>query len=68
MTIRRADFINDEEIQDIIRWQHPYTPKASPSHEFTEQQKVTILRLPRKECGFIVSFSYSSAIHSFISE
>ncbi|KAF8579487.1 SHQ1-domain-containing protein [Ramaria rubella] len=44
-----ADFVNDEEIRDLIRWRHPYSPDSSQSPEFTEDQKLMMLRLPRKE-------------------
>ncbi len=44
----RADFVNDEEIQDLIRWKLPFDP-TTPI-EFTEEENATMLRLPRKEC------------------
>ncbi|KAF8531649.1 SHQ1-domain-containing protein [Gautieria morchelliformis] len=44
-----ADFVNDEEIRGLIRWQYPYALGACPSHGFTEEQKLTMLRLPQKE-------------------
>lgn len=48
----RADYVNDEDIQDIIQWKSPYDPSNSAGKiEFTEEENEDILRLPRKECG-----------------
>lgn len=41
------------EIQGLIGWEHPYVPGVSRSHDFTEEEKLMILRLPRKECRSI---------------
>jgi len=44
-----ADYVNDEEIQELIRWKHPFSPLDGELLEFTEDDKLTMLRLPRKE-------------------
>lgn len=48
-THRRADFVNDEEIQELIRWRRPCSPEHHRAHEFSEDEKLIMLRLPRKE-------------------
>ncbi|KAG8903329.1 hypothetical protein FRB99_003432 [Tulasnella sp. 403] len=49
-----ADYVNDDEIQELIKWKSPYTttessPGSVQSVEFTEEENATMLRLPRKE-------------------
>lgn len=46
--LTRADFVNDEEIQEIIRWESPYP--SGTGADFTEEENAAMLRLPRKEC------------------
>lgn len=49
LTIRyRADYVNDEEIMDIIHWRHPHADISDI--EFTEEEKLVMVNLPRKEC------------------
>ncbi|GJJ11923.1 hypothetical protein Clacol_006161 [Clathrus columnatus] len=43
-----ADYVNDEEISDIIKWKHPY-PDNGSDIEFTEDEKLAMINLPRKE-------------------
>ncbi|KIJ30310.1 hypothetical protein M422DRAFT_187329 [Sphaerobolus stellatus SS14] len=46
-----SDYVNDEEIQELIRWRHPFSPPIPLSSlEFTEDEKMAMLRLPRREC------------------
>ena len=45
----RADFMDDEFIQDLLKWVHPYTSNQSVI-EYTEKENMEMLRLPRKEC------------------
>ncbi|KII89034.1 hypothetical protein PLICRDRAFT_40686 [Plicaturopsis crispa FD-325 SS-3] len=40
-----ADYADDEYIQELIAWRHPYTT----NFEYTEEEKLAMLRLPRKE-------------------
>lgn len=44
----RADFSDDEEVQDIIAWKNV---TLVPPATFTEGEKVAMLRLPRRECA-----------------
>lgn len=46
---RRADFVDDEYIQDLIQWTHPHAV-AQPDFQYTEEENAAMLRLPRKEC------------------
>ncbi|KIO18512.1 hypothetical protein M407DRAFT_225511 [Tulasnella calospora MUT 4182] len=50
-----ADFVNDEEIQEIIRWTSPYA--SANGVDFTEEENAAMLRLPRKECTKTVGMS-----------
>ncbi|KAF5324881.1 hypothetical protein D9611_004214 [Ephemerocybe angulata] len=43
-----ADFADDEYIQDLLKWKHPYIVAQDP-FEYTESENLEILRLPRKE-------------------
>ncbi|KAJ3521375.1 hypothetical protein NMY22_g12345 [Coprinellus aureogranulatus] len=43
-----ADFADDEYIQDLLKWKHPYNATQDP-FEYTESENLEILRLPRKE-------------------
>ena len=47
--LTRADFMDDEYIQDILEWVHPYISNQSVI-EYTEKENMEMLRLPRKEC------------------
>lgn len=46
----RADFMNDEEIQDLIAWKSPFV-SIDDEVEFTQEEKDTMLKLPRKQCS-----------------
>jgi protein SHQ1 len=45
----RADFMDDEYIQDLLEWSHPYISNRNVI-EYTEKEIMEMLRLPRKEC------------------
>ena len=45
----RADFMDDEYIQDLLEWVHPYISNQSVI-EYTEKENMEMLRLPRREC------------------
>ena len=42
--------MEDDYIQELIMWPHP---EATPSDDFhfTDEENMTMLRLPRKECS-----------------
>ncbi|KAL1680813.1 SHQ1 protein-domain-containing protein [Schizophyllum commune] len=42
-----ADYADDEYIQELLQWRPPYTSETVD--EFTEDEKLMMLRLPRKE-------------------
>jgi protein SHQ1 len=46
----RADFSDNEQIEDLIAWTHPHLESLSTPVLFTEAENATMLRLPRKEC------------------
>ena len=49
----RADFADDEYIQELIRWTHPHTiPQVD--FQYTESENMAMLRLPRKECMYFL--------------
>jgi protein SHQ1 len=50
-----ADLADDEYIKELIHWTHPYTTPCSEAFEYTEAEKLTMLRLPRKEYLFTPS-------------
>ena len=55
----RADFVDDEFIQELIVWDHPHVTD-SKTFQYTENENMTMLRLPRKECSSMFSFSSTS--------
>lgn len=56
---RRADYADDEYIQELIHWKHPHTIPHTEI-EYSEEENLTMLRLPRRECEHY-SFTYSEA-------
>jgi len=47
----RADFADNEQIEELIVWTHPHLESPSTTGVvFTEAENATMLRLPRKEC------------------
>jgi hypothetical protein len=55
-TSLRADFADNEQIEELLSWTHPHLESSSstaPSPNaviFTEAENLAMLRLPRKEC------------------
>ena len=47
--VRRADYADDEHILDLIKWKHPHTADEE-GILYTEEENLTMLHLPRKEC------------------
>ena len=45
----RADYADDEYIQELIHWRHPHAVSQNEI-EYSEEEKLTMLRLPRREC------------------
>lgn len=45
----RADYADDGYIQELLSWEHPHI-SASEQVIYTEEEKLAMLRLPRKEC------------------
>ncbi|OBZ75723.1 Protein shq1 [Grifola frondosa] len=43
-----ADFADDEYIQELLAWNHPHAI-VSDEFQYTEEENLTMLRLPRKE-------------------
>ncbi|KAJ7202088.1 SHQ1-domain-containing protein [Mycena pura] len=43
-----ADYADDEYIQELILWENPHVAASGPI-EFTDQEKLALLNLPRKE-------------------
>ena len=59
LIIGSADFVNDEEIRELILWVNPLLvfPPGDEIH-FTESERATMLRLPRRERSYdLVSLS-----------
>lgn len=45
----RADYMNDEEIQEHIAWKSAFA--SGEKIEFTDEENAVMLKLPRKECS-----------------
>ena len=48
----RADYVDDEYIQELLHWRHPHAAPVEDFH-YTEAENATMLRLPRKECEWM---------------
>jgi hypothetical protein len=46
----RADYADDSSIRELLLWNHPHVSLAGSLFEFTEDERLTMLRLPRKDC------------------
>lgn len=46
----RADYVDNEQILELLEWKHPYASAAENFH-YTDEENATILNLPRKECS-----------------
>lgn len=55
----RADYADDEYIQELIHWKHPHGVPQTEI-QYTEEEKLTMLRLPRRECEHHL-FTFSEA-------
>ena len=55
LTFPRADFADDDYIQELIHWTHPHIA-IQTDFAYTEEENLVMLRLPRKECLFISIF------------
>ncbi|KAK2460574.1 hypothetical protein APHAL10511_007044 [Amanita phalloides] len=44
-----ADYADDGMIQELLRWEHPYVVADHEHVEFTDEEKMAMLKLPRKE-------------------
>ena len=53
LTASRADYADDEYIQELIHWTHPFSDLPS-DFQFTEQENLAMLKLPRKECEHLL--------------
>jgi hypothetical protein len=55
-TFIRADFADNEQIEELLAWTHPHLESSSSAAPrpnaviFTEAENLAMLRLPRKEC------------------
>ena len=49
LSLSRADYVDDEYIQELLHWRHPHAAPPEDFH-YTEEENATMLRLPRKEC------------------
>lgn len=49
LSVSRADYVDDEYIQELLHWRHPHTAPAE-DFSYTEEENAAMLRLPRKEC------------------
>jgi protein SHQ1 len=62
-TLIRADFADNEQIEELLAWTHPHleSSSAAPSPNaiiFTEAENLAMLRLPRKECKYTITFHF----------
>src|ERR1700722_853570 len=65
LTSNRADYADDGCIQEMLRWCHPHTAINISNFQFTEDEELAMLRLPRKECLCIPLFCFTAA-HDYL--
>jgi hypothetical protein len=66
-TLIRADFADNEQIEELLAWTHPHLESSSttPSPNaviFTEAENLAMLRLPRKECKYTITVFLSTMV------
>lgn len=55
LTAISADYADDECIRQLLKWKHPYC-NLTTDIEYTDQETLRILNLPRKECKLVQVF------------
>lgn len=64
LVLIRADFSDNEQIEELIAWTHPHLDSPStPVLVFTEAENATMLRLPRKECRHTHASHHLTLLH-----
>ena len=48
-----ADFMDDDYIKELLLWIHPHIANKDPI-QYTEEENLQLLSLPRKECPLLV--------------
>ncbi|KAF7303612.1 CS domain-containing protein [Mycena indigotica] len=56
-----ADYAADEHVQELLLWKNPHIESTTESFEFTEEEKLALLTLPRRE--YLASPQESSALY-----
>lgn len=59
----RADYADDDHIQELLQWTNPHVA-ATEEVEYTEREKLAMIRLPRKECKFRILYISSISHYS----
>lgn len=49
LNFTRADYADDECIRELLAWRHPYITDTN-AFQYTEEENLVMLQLPRKEC------------------
>lgn len=62
----RADYADDEYIRELLTWKHPHATVSD--FQYTEEENMMMLRLPRKECEFILLYGPNSLTRSSVSD
>jgi hypothetical protein len=58
----RADYADDEQIIELLKWKHPYATHTESFH-YTDEENAAMLRLPRKECLYHPIFALYVSAH-----
>jgi len=59
-TPHRADYADDGTIKELISWQHPLIA-GTDDLEYTKEENLAMLGLPRKECWLSTALSSNFA-------
>jgi hypothetical protein len=61
----RADYADDEQIVELLKWKHPYAASTENFH-YTDEENAAMLRLPRKECSYNLIFALRSSYKHYL--
>jgi len=61
LNFTRADYADDECIRQLLAWRHPYITDTN-AFQYTEEENLVMLQLPRKECLHFFFFLSRSKI------
>ncbi|KAF7791274.1 hypothetical protein EIP86_002288 [Pleurotus ostreatoroseus] len=63
----RADYADDEYIQELLHWTHPYS-NLPKDFQYEEKENMAMLKLPRKECMLLFVYTNHATLTNPITD